>query len=61
MSTVNPGRLVIAVSSSRLPDALIDAGDFGIEPITYLFGASATDVVDKAGRILEKLPLKASA
>jgi XRE family transcriptional regulator, thiamine biosynthesis regulator len=52
------GDLVVAIDGSRPLDALIDPGDFGIEPITYLFGTTAVDVVDKAGRILEQLPLK---
>lgn len=50
----------------RLPgpfaeDALIDPGDFGIEPITYLFGTTALDVVEKAERILQNLPSPVNA
>jgi len=37
------------------PDAIIDRGCIGIEPITYIIGKSASDVVEKAVRIIDKL------
>lgn len=53
------GELVVDVAPSRLPDALIDPGAFGIEPITYLLGSTALDVVEKAERITRHLQTKA--
>lgn len=50
------GELVVGRAVAASADALVDPGAFGIEPITYLFGATAVDVVDKAARILEALP-----
>lgn len=35
----------------RMPDAIVDEGAHGIEPVTYLFDKSATKVAEKAIRI----------
>jgi predicted fused transcriptional regulator/phosphomethylpyrimidine kinase/predicted transcriptional regulator len=44
----------------RVPDALVDEGGYGVEPATYVFGSSATDVAEKAikiaGTLSEKSP-----
>ncbi|WXG42675.1 MAG: thiamine-phosphate synthase family protein [Promethearchaeati archaeon SRVP18_Atabeyarchaeia-1] len=39
----------------RIPEALVDEGGYGVEPATYVFGSSATDVVEKAIKIAEVL------
>lgn len=48
--------LVVSLPRQESHDALIDPGDFGIEPITYLLGETALDVVDKGERLLRSLP-----
>ena len=37
------------------PDAIVDLGGWGIEPITYVFGRNAVEVIEKCRRILEAL------
>lgn len=48
--------LVISVHAQERPDALIDPGAFGIEPVTYVLGETALEAVDKAQRLLAHLP-----
>jgi XRE family transcriptional regulator, thiamine biosynthesis regulator len=55
-----PRELVAAVPAEPALDAAIDAGAFGIEPALYLLGASATDVIQKARRLLAALPTERS-
>ncbi len=50
------GELNITLRPGEQPDAIIDPGAFGIEPITYLLGETAIEVVDKADRIRKHLP-----
>jgi len=44
---------------SEPPDVIVDKGCMGIEPVAYVLGTSATEVVSKSKRILGRL--KASA
>ena len=39
----------------RVPDALVDEGGYGVEPATYIFGSSATDVAEKAIKVARNL------
>lgn len=38
------------------PDVLYHEGAFGIEPVAYLLGETAMDVVEKAERLIEQVP-----
>jgi predicted fused transcriptional regulator/phosphomethylpyrimidine kinase/predicted transcriptional regulator len=42
----------------RIPDTLVDEGGYGVEPATYIFGSSATDVAEKAIKIANNLSHK---
>lgn len=50
------GALVAKPPKSARFDVLVDPGDFGVEPITYVFGTTALETVEKAERLLAKLP-----
>ncbi|RLE63232.1 MAG: hypothetical protein DRJ38_08060 [Thermoprotei archaeon] len=39
---------------SKIPDAIIDLGGVGIEPVVYIVGRNAVEVVEKVFRILEE-------
>ncbi len=39
---------------SGVPDAIIDLGGVGVEPVVYIIGRDAVEVVEKAFKILEK-------
>ena len=39
------------------PDAIVDLGGWGIEPITYVFGNSAVEVIEKCRKMLEVLEI----
>lgn len=56
--TLRRQRGELVVHAPGAPDALVDPGAFGIEPITYLFGATAVDVAEKAERIRRALPAR---
>lgn len=53
--------LPISLTGREPPDAIIDPGGFGIEPITYLLGETAVTVVAKAEQLLKNVPLTATA
>jgi len=52
------GKLVIL---KKPPDAIVDRGCIGIEPITYILGKSASDVVEKVTRIIRQIEKHSSA
>jgi hypothetical protein len=39
----------------KVPEALVDEGGYGVEPATYIFGYSATEVAEKAIEIAKTL------
>lgn len=47
--------LLVALPGEEALDAVVDPGDFGIEPITYVLSDSAFSCVEKAERILAQL------
>lgn len=49
------GSLVARVPARVDFDLLVDPGDFGVEPITYVFATTAVEAVEKAERLLPRL------
>jgi len=49
------GVRLVAERLGRLPEAIIDKGGYGIEPVTYLFGSTATEVARRAIKVVEEL------
>lgn len=46
----------VASEAETVPDILYHEGAFGIEPITYVFGETATDAVETARSVLAAIP-----
>jgi len=49
------GVRLVAERLRRLPDVVVDKGGYGIEPVSYLFGATAITVAKKAIQVVEEL------
>lgn len=49
------GVKLVAERLQHLPNVVVDKGGYGIEPISYLFGATAIDVVRGAIQVVEEL------
>jgi hypothetical protein len=46
----------VASEADAVPDVLYHEGAFGIEPITYILGETATDAVETARDVLGSIP-----